>query len=309
MRPDSITLAIFEKYSAEEMTTTAQQLVQALNDKETAETEKKLSDSVFKERINKHESEATELAKRYSKGGETAQIGCTIRYDMPTVGKKSYIRMDREEVVEVHDMSLEEKQETLQFPLTPSTPAVEETSKPEKKSRAKEPPKPPTSAPTPIAAKPAELTFKDIQGIATMIAKLPDEHRITSAMEMRNKIAATLIAQHTAIAPDGQVAVIDAQEVADRLAAEWLELAINEATRPRPNDDEVTRLCPYPGCTLFAEHEGEHDVPKAAVEKKADDGEAQAQPQPETKTKRKKKGFAPPPEPPCQEPPQPGAGD
>ena len=56
------------------------------------------------------------LAATYNKGGETAQIGCTIRYDMPKVGQKSYIRMDREEVVEVHDMSLEEKPGDLAIP-------------------------------------------------------------------------------------------------------------------------------------------------------------------------------------------------
>ena len=45
MRPDSITLAIFEKYSTEELADTASKLVQALSDKETAETEKKTSDA------------------------------------------------------------------------------------------------------------------------------------------------------------------------------------------------------------------------------------------------------------------------
>jgi hypothetical protein len=118
MRPDSITLAIFEKYSAEEMADTANKLVQALADQETAETEKKTSDAVFKERIGKHAAEANELAHKYAKGGETAQIGCDIRYDTPEIGQKSYIRMDTAEVVEVHEMNWEEKQETIQFPLT-----------------------------------------------------------------------------------------------------------------------------------------------------------------------------------------------
>jgi len=139
MRPDSITLAIFEKYSPEELADTATKLVQALTDQETAETEKKTSDAVFKERIGKHAAEANELAHKYSKGGETAQIGCRIYYDRPTPGKKSYVRMDSEAVVEVHDMNLEERQETLQFPLA-TTPA--EDAKPKKNGKPKPEPAP-----------------------------------------------------------------------------------------------------------------------------------------------------------------------
>jgi len=47
MRPTEITLAIFEKYKPEELAATAQEMAQAQAAKETAETEKKLSDSVF----------------------------------------------------------------------------------------------------------------------------------------------------------------------------------------------------------------------------------------------------------------------
>ena len=207
MRPDSITLAIFEKYSPEELVTTAQNLVQALADKETAETEKKVSDAVFKERINKHEAEATEHAKRYSKGGETAQIGCDIRYDTPELGKKSYIRMDRNEVVETHDMTWEERQETLQFPLT--------------------------SVPEP-------------------------------SPEQVNEALANI-------------------------------------------SEEVTAICPYPGCIGWDQHDGDHIFPKPAVEAKTDSAspEVQAQPEREKKT-RKRKPHAPPPEPP--QPPAPRVG-
>jgi hypothetical protein len=120
MREETITLAIFEKYPPDELAETAQKLVQAMADQETAETEKKLSDAVFNERIKKHGADAAMFAKQYGKGGESAQIGCDIRYDHPEPGKKSYFQMDRNELVETHDMSWEEKQETLQFPLTAS---------------------------------------------------------------------------------------------------------------------------------------------------------------------------------------------
>ena len=89
MRPEEITLAIFEKYTPAELTTTASEMAQAIADKETAETEKKMSDGVFSERIKTHAAKVSELAQRYNKGGETAQIGCKIRYDIPVAGKKS----------------------------------------------------------------------------------------------------------------------------------------------------------------------------------------------------------------------------
>ena len=301
MRPDSITLAIFEKYSPEELAETAQKLVQALADKETAETEKKMSDSVFKERINKHEAEATELAKKYGKGGETAQIGCTIRYDVPTVGKKSYIRMDREETVEVHDMSLEEKQETLQFPLT----ASEDKTKTESKSKKAKNSEIPEEAPPPVAAQPSELTFKDIQAIAANIAKLEAPHRAVAIAEMTERIAFTLSVQKTIIGPDGKVEQIESLELATKLAGAWLELAVTKELQP-PATEEVTRICPYPACILFADHEGEHEFPK--VEAQKTDTTPEPQPEKEKKTKRRKRDFAPPPEPPCQEPPSDSQG-
>jgi hypothetical protein len=176
MRPDSITLALFEKYSPEELATTAQQMAQAQSDYETVEVEKKVSDAAFNERMKKLSAAVSELAKRYNKGGETAQIGCDIRYDHPEPGKKSYFRMDRNEVVETHDMSWEEKQETIQFPLTENAP---------------EP------------------------------------------------------------------------SVSDLSAANLEKLAEEPAPSPDKCQEEVTRLCPFPGCSLFADHDGDHDlIPK-----------------------------------------------
>jgi hypothetical protein len=163
MRPDSITLALFEKYTPEEMAATAQKMAQAQADYESVEVEKKVSDAAFNERLKKLAADVSEHAKKYNKGGETAQIGCDISYDHPEPGKKSYFRMDRNELVETHDMSWEEKQETIQFPLAEA------------------------AAPTPTA-----------------------------------------------------------DQVAQALAS-------------IPAGEEVTRLCHFPGCTLFADHDGEHE--------------------------------------------------
>jgi hypothetical protein len=179
MREESITLSIFEKYTPEELATTAQQMAQAISDLEGVETEKKVSDAAFNERIKKLSADVATHAKRYNKGGETAQIGCDIRYDHPEPGKKSYFRMDRNELVETHDMTWEEKQETLQFPLAES------------------------SAPEP--------------------------------------------------------------SISDLSAANLEKLAEEPAPAPDKCQEEVTRLCPFPGCTLFVDHDGDHDlIPKPA---------------------------------------------
>ena len=196
MRPEEITLAIFEKYSPAELATTAAQaMAQAQSDLEGVEAEKKTSDAAFKDRINTHAASVSELAKKYNKAGETAQIGCKIRYDIPIVGKKSYVRIDTEETVEVHDMTIGEKQETLQFPLsTQMAEAAPAESKPD------QPPVPPTSfaekaawIDAKIAPTIPEITFKDIQAIATHIAKLQNGNRKAAVIEMQKSIASKLL--------------------------------------------------------------------------------------------------------------------
>lgn len=302
MRLEEITIAIFEKYSPDELATTAAAMAQAQSDLEGVEAEKKMSDSVYKERINKHAAEVSELAKKYVKGGETAQIGCKIRYDIPAPGQKSYIRFDTEETVEVHDMTTEEKQETFQFPLTAAaaeqqpTPAGEEPT-----AEIPIPPTPPTQPP------PTEITFKDIQAIAAHVAQLQNGNRAAAVAEMRKSIASKLLVRGKVIGPDGRLEDVQSAEIADKLAAAWLQLAMDEATKP-PAAEEVTRLCTYPGCILFYGHDGNHEFPKAAApatDALATSATPQPKPEREKKLTRKKKGFAPPPD---DEPPiQPGA--
>lgn len=126
MRADTITLGVEEKYSPEELAEIAKNMALAFAEVETITGEKKTSDAAFNSRIKEAESSLASLARQYNKGCEVAQIGCDIRYDAPTVGKKSYIRMDTGETVEVHDMEWSEKQESIQFPLceTPSDEQV-----------------------------------------------------------------------------------------------------------------------------------------------------------------------------------------
>jgi hypothetical protein len=34
-----------------------------------------------------------------------------------------------------------------------------------------------------------------------------------------------------------------------------------DTTPSQDADDEVTRICPYPGCIHFSDHEGDHEFP------------------------------------------------
>jgi hypothetical protein len=157
MRADTITLGVEEKYSAEERAEIASNLAAAVAEAETISGEKKATDAAFNGRIKAAEEKVSSLARQYNKGCEVAQIGCDIRYDVPEVGKKSYVRMDTGETVEVHDMSWEEKQETLQFnlPTDPNAPLTTQPTKDQvsealdKMQAAGEiPPEPPPQPPT-----------------------------------------------------------------------------------------------------------------------------------------------------------------
>jgi hypothetical protein len=49
-------------------------------------------------------------------------------------------------------------------------------------------------------------------------------------------------------------------------AANLEKLAEEPAPAPDKCQEEVTRLCPFPGCTLFVDHDGDHDlIPKATT--------------------------------------------
>lgn len=299
MRPEEITLAIFEKYSPVELATTAAAMAQAQGDLEGVELEKKTSDGAFKERINSLGAQVSELAHKYNKGGETAQIGCKIRYDIPAPGQKSYIRFDSEEIVEVHDMTTEEKQETFQFPLSTGAPAEVQaidspaTASVSPESFAEKAAKIDAKLAPPIT----EITFKDIKAVAAHIGKLQNGQRKAAMIEMQKSIASKLLVRGKVIGPDGRLEDVQSAEVADKLASAWLALAMDELDKP-PATEEITHLCPYPGCIDFAFHEGGHRFPPP-TEAKSDHAAPEPLPQKEKKAKPRRR--------PPVEPSQPGA--
>lgn len=120
MRQDTITRELREDFTDADKLEMGTSLAEKLVAIATVEAEKKSADSVFNKRRAELEAEVESVAARYNKGYEMAQIGCDIRYNDPSPGQKTFYRMDTAALVETVEMSWEEKQEELQFNLTPS---------------------------------------------------------------------------------------------------------------------------------------------------------------------------------------------
>jgi hypothetical protein len=175
MRPDTATIAIEVRFTAEEKREIADSLAVAVADLNTIYGEKKVSDAAFNERIKSKESECDKLASKYNKGCELRDVDCRIRYNTPELGKKSFYNTRTEELIETRDMSVEEKQENLQFPPAPK----------EKK----------TKQPEPEPEKPIEITWRYIQDVAATIVTLPAEQQSEAIKDMAGKLAAQILKQ------------------------------------------------------------------------------------------------------------------
>jgi len=136
MRPDTIKVAIEEKYTPEEKLALAQNMATNQADLEAVEAEKKVSDSNYNARIKGHYEELSKLAKRFNKGCELREVTCDIRYDDPETGQKTYRRMDSGEAVQTLEMSWEEKQQDLQFNLPAEAPAGDAPAPPDDLEKA-----------------------------------------------------------------------------------------------------------------------------------------------------------------------------
>lgn len=68
-----------------------------------------------KKRIKPMQDEITELAAKWRGGFEDRYVECNILYHTPQTGKKSIVRTDTGEIVEILNMTAEEMQESLDF--------------------------------------------------------------------------------------------------------------------------------------------------------------------------------------------------
>jgi hypothetical protein len=112
------------------------------------------------------------------------------------------------------------------------------------------------------------------------LVKVETGKRDDAIAEMAKQIAPQLLAQTSAIGPDGKVWHMGGFiSVAEKIAKAWLEVAVEAELKPPT--EEVTRLCPYPGCIDFADHDGDHRFPPTD----AAPADAALEPQPEQQKK------------------------
>jgi len=105
MRTKTITRKLVCALSKDDLISIGEKMAETSKEIDRIEDEKK--------GLKKHREFLSELAKKFDKGTEERDITCTVRYNMPVNGKKSIIRMDSDETVEVLNMTAEELQEDL----------------------------------------------------------------------------------------------------------------------------------------------------------------------------------------------------
>jgi hypothetical protein len=107
MRPQTTTRRLQKKLESEQLLAIGKEMSDKLLDIEQIETAKK--------RITPLREELTLLGSKYNSGFEDIEMECDIEYNSPEAGKKTIIRPDTGETVEVVEMTKEDLQEDLQF--------------------------------------------------------------------------------------------------------------------------------------------------------------------------------------------------
>lgn len=79
------------------------------------EGQKKSKMSEFKADIDKKKAESESLSNKISNGYEYTNIDCEVFLNMPNTGKKTIVRRDTNETVDVVDMTTEELQVEMDF--------------------------------------------------------------------------------------------------------------------------------------------------------------------------------------------------
>ena len=124
MRPQTTTRRLSRKLDTLSLLAIAEEMSGKIFEIEQIELAKK--------RITPLRDELTLLGSKYTSGFEDVELECDIEYNSPEPGKKSIVRPDTGENVEVVDMTAEDMQEDLGFTdaevVHDGTPALPEHS-------------------------------------------------------------------------------------------------------------------------------------------------------------------------------------
>lgn len=97
-------------------------LANTFSELRSAEDEKKAVVTQCKAKIDAIKARATEIAGKVSSGFEMTDIQCEIRYDQPSPGMKSTVRLDTGEVINVDPMTDAERQTELPLKVEEKKP-------------------------------------------------------------------------------------------------------------------------------------------------------------------------------------------
>lgn len=107
-------------YTEKELLEIGKKLAEASQELSAAESEKKSVTATLKAKCDSIASRIEQHANELSSGYTYRNVPCEIRYDTPTKGQKTTVRIDNDQIVEVEAMTLAEMQADL--PLTERTP-------------------------------------------------------------------------------------------------------------------------------------------------------------------------------------------
>jgi hypothetical protein len=98
-----------------------------LTDAEKAEIGQSMSNKALaieeieasKKRVQPLRDDIADLARRFNDGGNFRDVECVVKFDVPETGKKTIIRLDTNEEIDVQDMTADELQGVFDFEEQP----------------------------------------------------------------------------------------------------------------------------------------------------------------------------------------------
>jgi hypothetical protein len=114
------------RFTPEEMLSLGKKLAEAATSVREAQDEKKAVTKQLSAKIDGATATVNEITSKIQSGYEYRLIRCTTALNIPKPGRKTTVRLDTYETVEVEDMTEHEKQMSL--PLEAPTSPVPETS-------------------------------------------------------------------------------------------------------------------------------------------------------------------------------------
>lgn len=113
LKPQSLTRSLRVLFTDKERLELGKQLAEESQKLEQIADDKKTVVADFKSRQTAAEAKIASLSQQVANGYQVKEVKCEMRFDTPEAGKKTLVRLDTSETVEVADMLDIEKQQQL----------------------------------------------------------------------------------------------------------------------------------------------------------------------------------------------------